>query len=267
MTTQPQLWHYGLVAEYWANFHTNTPELSYYQSQIERFGQPVLDLGCGVGRLLLPLLQGGIDIDGCDISPDMIEQCRLKVAAAGLSTHLTAQPMHDFTLPRRYRTIYICDSFGLAGSREANLETVRRCYHHLEPGGALIVNIAAEYELADDWNDWLKDTRDAMPNPWPAPSAPRQAADGSKYRSRTRFIALDPLEQSYIREMHVEKWQDDLLVAEERYTLKGYMFFNNEMLLMLQLAGFTDVLVQGNYTEEPATADHGTLVYIARKQL
>lgn len=43
------------------------------------------------------------------------------------------------------------------------------------------------------------------------------------------------------------------------------MVFNNEMLLMLRLAGFTDITVQGDYREETATADHGMLVYLARK--
>ena len=43
------------------------------------------------------------------------------------------------------------------------------------------------------------------------------------------------------------------------------MVFNNEMLLMLQLAGFTDITVQGDYREETATVDHGMLVYLARK--
>jgi 2-polyprenyl-3-methyl-5-hydroxy-6-metoxy-1,4-benzoquinol methylase len=33
----------------------------------------VLDVACGSGRLLLPLLRAGIDIDGCDISGDMLK--------------------------------------------------------------------------------------------------------------------------------------------------------------------------------------------------
>ncbi|MFZ4657555.1 MAG: class I SAM-dependent DNA methyltransferase [Caldilineaceae bacterium] len=267
MEDKPQVWHYGLVAQLWDEFWSvNTPELGYLQTQIERYGQPVLDLGCGVGRLLLPLLRAGIDIDGCDISPDMLTYCAAKAKRAGVTTNLYAQTMHEFSLPRRYRTIYICDSFGLAGSRALNQETLRRCYQHLEPGGVLIVNIEAEYASPQGWQLWLKEKRQAFPEPWPQPGARKRAADGSDFLSISRMLAFDPLEQSYTRQMRIEKWLEEKLIAQEEYTLKGYMVFNNEMLLMLQLAGFSDIIVQGDYREETATADHGMLVYLARKK-
>ena len=266
MEDKPQVWHYGLVAQLWDEFWSaNTPEFAYLQSQIKRYGQPVLDLGCGVGRLLLPLLRAGIDIDGCDISPDMLTYCAAKAAREELTPHLYAQTMHEFNLPRHYRTIYICDSFGLAGSRVLNQESLRRCYQHLEPGGVLIVNIEAEYASSEGWQLWLKEKRRTLPEPWPQPGARRRAADGSEFVSSSRMLAFDPLEQSYTRQMRIEKWLAEKRIAQEEYTLKGYMLFNNEMLLMLQLAGFSDIIVQGDYREEPATADHSRLVYLARK--
>ena len=49
----PRTWHYGLVAEWWAEFVTEGQEIEYFQRFVER-GQPALDVGCGTGRLLLP---------------------------------------------------------------------------------------------------------------------------------------------------------------------------------------------------------------------
>lgn len=145
MTDRPTNWHYGLMAERWAEFLHETPELAFFQQQIARHGQPVLDLACGTGRLLLPLLQASLDVDGCDLSGDMLAHCRERAARLGLSPHLYGQPMHAFERSRTYRTITLCGSLGLAGSRENGLQTLRCCHAHLAPGGALIVNIEAEY--------------------------------------------------------------------------------------------------------------------------
>ena len=70
-------------------------------------------------RTVFTLLVEGVDIDGCDISADMLVECRRAATAAGHDVRLYAQPMHALDVPRRYRTIYICDSFGLAGSQSA----------------------------------------------------------------------------------------------------------------------------------------------------
>ena len=145
--SQPQLltWHYGLMAERWAEFITEAHEIPFFLEKIKHYGQPVMDLACGAGRILLPLLRAGIDVDGCDLSPDMLKFCRSKAEKEGFSPTLYNQPMHAFQPTRKYETILICDSFGLAGSRQEDLEALKHCYEHLEPGGALVVNIQAEY--------------------------------------------------------------------------------------------------------------------------
>ena len=265
MTDEPLIWHYGLMAERWAEFNVEARELPYFLKQIARFGQPVLDVPCGTGRVLLPLLRAGIDVDGCDLSEDMLHHCRKKATAEGFSPNLYAQPMHAFDLPRRYRTIYICDSFGLSGSRANDLETLRRCHAHLMDNGALLVNIEGEYTSAADWNQWLSKHCRALPEPWPEEGERRVAADGSEQVSRFRTVQVDPLEQSFTRQVRLEKWTAGQLVASEEYTLRGNMYLKPELLLMLKVAGFREVAVYGDYTAEPATADHEELIFIALK--
>jgi hypothetical protein len=62
------------------------------------------------------------------------------------------------------------------------------------------------------------------------------------------------MEQNYIRQVRLEKWQSGALVASEEYTLRGDMYLMNEMLLMLKVAGFHKITVRGDYTDEPAAA-------------
>jgi cyclopropane fatty-acyl-phospholipid synthase-like methyltransferase len=72
--------------------------------------------GCGAGRLLLPYLRAGLDVDACDQSADMIEVCREKATNEGFEPNLYIQAMHAIDLPRLYRTIIVVGSFGLMGS-------------------------------------------------------------------------------------------------------------------------------------------------------
>jgi hypothetical protein len=204
-----------------------------------------------------------VDIDGCDISADMLEQCRKVAGAAGLEPTLSAQPMHAFRLPRRYRTIYICDSFGLAGSRELDLETLRRCHEHLEDGGALVLTVDAEYTDPDAWGNWLPEGRAAMPHPWPDEARRRQAQDGSEHLARFRFVDVDPLEQIYTREVQLEQWRDGVLERAESYVLRGNMYLKSEVALMLRVAGFRSITVRGDYTDDTATADSEKLILTA----
>jgi 2-polyprenyl-3-methyl-5-hydroxy-6-metoxy-1,4-benzoquinol methylase len=114
---QPEIWHHGLVAREWAEFSTaGGQEATYFKSLIETSGQPALDLGCGTGRLLLPYLQAGLDVDGVDYSRDMLEQCQQRAEREGLAPKLYQQTMHELDLPRRYKTIYACGVIGLGES-------------------------------------------------------------------------------------------------------------------------------------------------------
>ena len=64
----------------------------------------------------------------------MLALCQHQAARDGLAPRLYQQAMHELDLPRAYRTIYICDSFGIGGDRRQDAEALRRCHRHLAPG-------------------------------------------------------------------------------------------------------------------------------------
>jgi SAM-dependent methyltransferase len=266
MDHAPQTWHYGLIARSWAEFNQPEPtELAYYQGIIARDGQPALDLGCGTGRLLLPLLQAGLDVDGCDISPDMLAYCREQAARDGLAPRLYQQAMHELDLPRTYRTIFICDSFGLGGQRQHDAEALRRCHRHLAPGGVLVFSLELPYSNAGNWANWLPEERRHNPRPWPASGERRRLADGDELELRVRLVDLDPLEQQTTIQMRAALWRDGQRMLEEEHTMVSIRYLRNEVLLLLAQAGFGEVTVFGGYTDAVATADDTFLVFVARK--
>lgn len=263
--TEPRTWHYGVVARWWAEFNTGGPEIDYFHRFIEGDGQPALDVACGTGRLLVPYLRAGLDVDGCDISEDMLALCRERAEREGLTPTLYAQAMHEVDLPRRYRTILVCGGLGLGGRREHDLEALRRLYDHLEPGGTIVVDNQVPYSYGGHWTYWRPEERGALPRPWPDRGERRVGTDGAEYELRTRLVELDPLSQRVTLEIRASMWRDGELVGEEEHELRMTVYFTNELVLMLERAGFTDVSLRAGYTDAEPTAEDDFVVFVARK--
>ena len=112
---------------------------------------------------------------------------------------------------------------------------------------------------------WTKEERQKLPEPWSPPGERKRAPEGAEYGLRVRLLDVDPLDQSHSTEIHVEKWQQGRLVAEEkrRISIRGYS--RDELLFMIERAGFTDIAVRGGYADEEPTADHDILVFSTRR--
>ena len=267
-TEGPQTWHHGLMARYWAErLHADDDELAYYAGAIERFGEPALDLCCGAGRILVPLLERGLDVVGVDVSADMLARSRQLASDRGLQPTLTQQAMHALDLPRTYRTIFICDSFGIGGGRHEALAALLRIHAHLAPGGALVFSHDLPY--ADDeaeWLRWLPGRRRGTPEPWPS-SNERQALDGGEeVELITRERSFDPLRQETVLDLRARLWRGDHIVAQEEHAIVLPAFFAQEVTLLLEAAGFDDIEIQGRYTGRPASADDATVVFVAQRR-
>ena len=263
---QPTIWHYSLVARYWAEFETEGgPEEAYYKRLIETFGQPALDLGCGSGRLLLPYLRAGLDVDGCDYSTDMVAECREQAEKEGLSPRLHAQAMHELDLPRRYKTIFARGVIGLGGEHRLTLQGMQRCYEHLRPGGVFAFDYMVRWNDPPAWLARLPKYRRSPPEEWPTSTERERLADGSEIEIATRTLETDPLENVAIRQIRARLWRDGELLEEEIHTQKLDDYSKNELVLMLEHAGFEAIQLFGDFSDEPATADHKDLIFIARK--
>jgi len=266
-TTSATTWHHGLVARWWAEFNHGGEDIAWFQDFIERFGEPALDVGCGTGRLLIPYLQAGLDVDGTDASADMLEWCRKAAAAVGVSPRLHRQAMHELELPRTYRTIINCGAFGLGGSRADDLEGLRRIHAHLEPGGAFAMDLYLPNFDERSWRAWLPDHRPELPRPWRPRSERRQAADGTTLELHSRQVAFDPLEQCYTADLRVGHFDGERLIAREEYRLTSQIYLKSEVVLMLETAGFGEVeaVAAGPDHRPPRPWEDERLILVARR--
>lgn len=264
MSTDPRTWHYGVIARYWAQFNVTGPEIQYFRRYIDRYGDPALDVACGTGRLLLPYLHAGLDVDGCDISHDMLAMCRERAEREGLKANLYAQAVHELSLPRRYKTIIFCGGFGLGGYRKHDLEGLRRIHEHLESGGVLVMDNEVPY-ASNEWPYWPKHKRQKLPEPAGRTGQRRRGMDGLDYMLVSRVVAVEPIEQRVTLEMHAQLWKEDELLADERHEIRMTVYFKDEIVLMLEKVGFSGVRVLGYHNDAEPTSDDDFLVFVATK--
>jgi SAM-dependent methyltransferase len=258
-------WHHGLVARWWALFNVDGPEIDCFRRYVEA-GQPALDLACGTGRLLVPYVAAGLDVDGTDVSADMLAYCRAAAGAVGAAPTLTVQANHELDMPRRYRTIYCCGGFGLGTTAEHDAESLRRVYDHLLPGGTFVVdNEVADTDPAT-WARWAAAAADdgADPEP-PAATARRRGPDGDEYALTHRIVAVDEGARRGVRAIHAWRWRDGTLIASERHELVIGAYTRDELEALLRQTGFVDVEVTGGYDGAPPGPEHRFLVYTARR--
>src|SRR5262249_1103708 len=104
---------------------------------------PILDVACGTGRILLPCLKAGMDVEGLDLFPSMLTRLRKKASALGFDPKLHHGSMSAFRLSRRYALIMIPNNAFVHNlTTEDQLATLQTCRDHLVPGGMLAFDTA-----------------------------------------------------------------------------------------------------------------------------
>jgi SAM-dependent methyltransferase len=96
-------------------------DVAFYVGEARSAGSPVLELGCGTGRILIPTAEAGVEVVGLDASPDMLAIARNKLERLPAHVHKRVQlregDMRDFALHSRFLLVTIPYRTFLAQSR------------------------------------------------------------------------------------------------------------------------------------------------------
>jgi SAM-dependent methyltransferase len=235
---------YHLLARYYdlenASF---TEDLDYWLALAEAHGDPILELGCGTGRVLLNLARRGFAVTGVDNSDDMLDRLRAKLATAS-GKHMAQPPrlvraaLEDFDLGQAFRLALLpYNTFMHLLTTEAQLDVLARIRRHLVAGGVLALD---------------------LPNPGDAWAAPDQGltlertfADGDRTVQQFSSVSLDRAAQvaaitwNYDSTGPAGDVQRTIVPLLLRYT------FPAEMRLLLDRAGFSLAHLYGDYARAP----------------
>lgn len=227
--------HYrGLLAQWYDNILENeTKDIEFYKNILVGSKGKVLELACGTGRLLVPFCQLGVDIEGLDISSDMLSICRKKLAEHNLSVALYEQDLAKFNTGKQYKIIFISGgSFQLLDDIAAAMSSLNHIYAHLQAGGQLILDL---FHL---WSE-VQSNQDVL---WRLGRTAKNKK-GEKFCCYER-TELDPMNQIQRGRYKYELYRNGVLVKTIMDNLNLRWYGRQEFKLMLEKCGFTNIQIE-----------------------
>ena len=141
-------------------------DIPFYVEEARRSGGPVLELGCGTGRVSIPIAGSGVDVVGLDSSEAMIEVASAKarrLAPEAGSLTLVRADMRDFSLDAREFDLVIIPFRGFLSllTVEDQIAALLNVKRHMRPGARLVFNIfVPDPDMLDSDSDIAYHLRD-----------------------------------------------------------------------------------------------------------
>jgi SAM-dependent methyltransferase len=225
-------------------------DVDYYRERLASSGGPILEAACGTGRLLIPLLEAGLEAEGFDASQDMLDSCARHCAARGLRPCLKRARFQDFAYERDFAAIVVpVGTFTLIDDFAEALAVLRRFFDHLRPGGWLMIDLMPLGYLVNERPDIRTWT----------------AENGDLLRIEGRAVEIDLLRQRRVTHDRYERWRNGRLVESELEVMAFRIWGEKEFELLLAAAGFEAVSVRGDYQDRPPRRSSRILNYEARR--
>lgn len=228
--------------------------LEFYVAMAREAKGPVLDIACGTGRILLPCLQAGVDIEGLDLFEPMLNRLRAKAAALGLSPQLHQGDMSDFSLPRRFELIMIpFNAFIHNMTQASQIRCLQLCREHLLPGGKLVFDTffpSLEIVGAPQNTRVLEAEM----------SHPATGLPLRMYDTRT-FDRVAQVQHS-LNELELLA-ADGSVQTVYRSQVSSRYVYKHEMELLLRVAGFARWEICGDFECRPLTRENDAMIVSA----
>ncbi|MBV9355441.1 MAG: class I SAM-dependent methyltransferase [Chloroflexi bacterium] len=232
-------------------------DLPLYRRLAAAQGGRVLEIACGSGRVVVPLVEAGNQVVGLDASPHMLDLARAKLRSveAGAAARLVQGDMRDFDLGETFDLAIIATkSFAYLVDRRDQAQALSCIARHLRPGGLLAL------DLLHPRPAWLQDPPGTLRQDLTA-YAPRLDA----IVSRTETM----VEIDLARQLRIIRSAYEIVAADgtvtKRFVEWPYRYtYRFEAEHLLERAGFTVKAVLGDYEEQSQFhSDSNVMVFLA----
>lgn len=248
----------ALVRYYDAETADYAVDIPVYAMLAERFGGPVLDVGCGTGRVAFAFARRGIGVIGIDTSQAMLERARARAGREGIEPAQIDWRQVDVT------ELALDDRFGLAIfayngfmhllEQDRQLTALKRLAAHVKAGGGLAIDIANPVEMfrVEDVPGLVLER--LFTDPETGQTVLQQSL--ASVNRATQVMSLTWIYDRIGPEGAVFR---HLVPLQLRYTTAS------EMRLLLRQAAFSDIELYGDYDFSPYEEDSPRLFVIATR--
>ncbi|MBN1170192.1 class I SAM-dependent methyltransferase [Candidatus Micrarchaeota archaeon] len=236
---------YGTLASFYDDVWKGSEgDLEFYLKEALKAEGPVLEAACGTGRILLPLFEAGVDIEGFDITPKMISVLRKKNPKPGV----WVADMRNFKSKRKYSLIIVpYRSFLHLKKSDDQIMALKNFKKHLKTNGKLILNFFyPDYNVLSS-KDGKKSKKSTV------------FINGKKY-SQQEKISISPIEQFN----HVE-WLLACRGKTKKFSIDIAYIYKKEFELLLRIAGFRKWKVFGGFNRQKLTKMNQEMVWMVEK--
>lgn len=255
---------YKFVAEFYDHVvpYRDRADIDFYIEEAERSAGPVLELGCGTGRVLLPIARTGIEIVGVDLSGNMLEVCKQRLQLEPEDVQARAElirgDMSTIELEKNFRLVTIpFRAYQHLLTVEAQIRTIENVHRLLWPDGHLVLDVfnpSIHALTAENVGEEFGEEPEF------------ELPDGRRVLRRHRIVERDHIDQISSVELiylviHPDGHRERLIHA-----FKMRHLFRFEMEHLLARCGFEVMSVFSDFDRKPYGAIYpGELIFVARK--
>ena len=222
----------------------------FYLDLADEYGGPILEFGCGTGRITLPLARQGVDVTGMDASHSMLEVLRAKLAKERESVRPRTRVVEG-----DFRTHYLGDQFSLViipfrpmqhmYTTEDQLAALQNAGRHLADGGILafdVFNPNFDKILSGVGEEYLE-------LEW-------SAQDGTDRMVRRYFVKdeIDLINLNFSGRFIFRLCEGDKVLSEEVQPLKMSFYTYPHLKALFYAAGLESVEEFGSFDRRPIVA-------------
>lgn len=237
-------------------------DVEFFVEEARKAKGPVLEVGSGTGRVLIPTARAGITIVGLDFSAAMLQRCRAKLAAepddVRSRVELVEGDMRGFDLNRRFALVTLpFRPFQHLLTVEDQLACLTSIHRHLEPGGRIILDVfnpSLDYLVNRPVGELLPE------------GPPVDLPDGRRLERHFRITAQDRFTQVNDIELIYDVTESDGRKRRALHAFRMRYLFRYEAEHLLARSGFVVEHVYAGYDRSAYGSTYpGELIFVARK--